>query len=100
MKQLLWHLGQAYFILNRYEEAITVFEKGLLKNSTSERLRLWLAAAYAQTGQIDEASFELEEVLLSNPELTRSRIADAYPFWYFGDLSNFLDALTNVVKES
>ncbi len=95
----LWHLGQAYFILNRYEEAIDAFEKGLQKNSTSERLRLWLAAAYAQTGQIDDASFELEEVLLSNPELTRSRIADTYPFWYFGDLSNFLDALANAGLE-
>ena len=89
----LWHLGQAYFILNRYEEAIIAFENGLQKNPTSERLRLWLAAAYAQTGQIDDASLELEEVFLSNPELTRSHIADAYPFWYFGDLSNFLDAL-------
>ncbi len=95
----LWHLGQAYFILNRYEEAITAFEKGLLKNSTSERLRLWLAAAYAQTGQIDDASFELEEVLLSNPELTRSRIAGTYPFWYFGDLSSFMDALTKAGLE-
>lgn len=89
----LWHLGQAYFILNRYEEAITAFEEGLQKNPTSERLRLWLAAAYAQMGQIDDASLELEEVLLSNPGLTRSHIADAYPFYYFGDLSHFLDAL-------
>ena len=89
----LWHLGQAYFILGRYDEAIIAFEDGLLRNPTSQRLRLWLAAAYIISDRVDDASFELEEVLLSDPELTLSKIGDAYPFWYSADLENFLDAL-------
>ena len=46
-----FHMGQAYFILGRYQEAIKVLEQGLETNPSSERMRVWLAAAYAQGGR-------------------------------------------------
>lgn len=62
-------------------------------NPTSQRLRLWLAAAHAQAGQEDYAAWELDEVLMADPDLTLSRIEGAYPFSYSADMENFLDAL-------
>ncbi len=98
-QNFIWHLGQAYFILGRYDEAIETFQKALEKNPVSERTKLWLAAAYAQVGQIGNAEFELEEVLLFNPNLTMERIGRAYPFWYYADLENFLDGLSKAGLE-
>lgn len=88
-----FHEGQAYFILERYDEAISTFKHGLEMNPTSQRLRLWLAAAHAQAGQEDYAAWELDEVLMADPDLTLSRIEGAYPFSYSADMENFLDAL-------
>jgi len=53
-----FHLGQAYFILRRYDEAIAAFQQGVATNPAAERLHVWLAAAYAQYGEIDEAEWE------------------------------------------
>ncbi len=88
-----FHEGQAYFILGRYEEAINTFKHGLEMNPTSQRLRLWLAAAYAQSGQEDYAAWELDEVLMADPDLTVARIEGAYPFAFSADMANFIDAL-------
>lgn len=87
------HLGHAYFLLGRYEEAIDAFQHGLQALPTSQRLRLWLAASYAQAGQLEEAAWELEQVRLADPAISIQRIEGAYPFRYSADLANFLDAL-------
>lgn len=90
-----FHEGQAYFILGQYDEAIRVFEHGLEMNPTSQRLRLWLAATYAQAGLLEDAAWEIDEVLLNDPGLSLSRIEKAYPFRYSADLENFTDALSH-----
>ncbi len=63
-----FHLGQAYFVLRQYEQAIDAFQQGLASNPAAERLRVWLAATYAQSGEFDNASWEAEQVLLLTPE--------------------------------
>ena len=88
-----FHVGQAYFILGRYDDSIKIFKEGLNSNPTSHRLRLWLAAAYAQAGRTSDAEWELDLVLTKDPELSIKRIQQAYPFKYSGDLKIFLDAL-------
>ncbi len=88
-----FHLGQAYFILERYDEAIAAFREGLDILPSSERLRVWLAAAYAQAGHIDDAEWEIEEVLMMNPDFSLQTIAEAFPFKRPDDQVHFLDGL-------
>ncbi len=88
-----FHLGQAYYILRRYDEAIEAFQKGIESNPTSERLHVWLAAAYAQSGAIEEARWEATQVLTHNPDFSRVRIQKIFPFKSPADREHFLDGL-------
>ena len=88
-----FHLGQAYFILGRYQEAIEALEQGLGTNPSSERMRVWLAAAYAQAGREEDAKWEAEQVLALNPDFSLQRIQQAFPFKDPADIERFLDGL-------
>jgi adenylate cyclase len=88
-----FHLGQAYFVLHRYDEAIAAFRRGLAQHPNSERLRIWLAAAYAQAGKIGEAEWQAEQLLIDDPEFTVGRIERVFPFSDPKDLEHFLDGL-------
>ena len=88
-----FHLGQAYFVLHRYQEAINAFNEGLASNPASERMRVWLAAALAQSGDIDSARWEAEQIVSSNPGFSIGRMAQAFPFKNQSDIDHFLDGL-------
>ena len=88
-----FHLGQAYFILGRYQEAIEALEQGLESNPSSERMRVWLAAAYAQDGREDDAKWEAEQVLTLNPDFSLHRIQQAFPFKDPADIERLLAGL-------
>lgn len=88
-----FHLGQAYFILGRYAESIDAFKQGLDSNPSSERLRVWLAAAYARAGQTDNARWEAEQVFALNPDFSPQRIRAAFPFRDPEDLDRFMEGL-------
>ena len=62
-------------------------------NPASERLRIWLAATYAQSGKIDEAKWEIVEVLTANPEFRLDRLERAFPFSDPADLEHFIEGL-------
>ena len=84
-----FHLGQAYYILRRYDEAIETFQQGLASNPASERLHVWLAAAYAQAGISDEAEWQADQILTLNPEFSIERMGEAFPFKDKADLEHF-----------
>jgi len=88
-----FHLGQAYFILRRYDEAVAAFQQGIASNPAAERLHVWLAAAYAQSGEIDEAEWEADQVLTLNPGFSLNRLLEAFPFQDPADREHFLGAL-------
>ena len=88
-----FHLGQAYFVLKRYREAIDAFKHGLMTNPASERLRVWLAAAYAQAGDIDQARWEMEQARIANPDISVANFRKVFPFTDEKDLELFLDGL-------
>jgi len=88
-----FHMGQAYFVLGRYPEAIAAFKQGLASNPASERLRVWLAASYAVTGDIEQAAWEMEQVRLANPQVSLERFRQAFPFKDRSDLERFLNGL-------
>lgn len=88
-----FHLGQAYYILRQYDAAIDAFEGVLKSNPAAERVHLWLAAAYAQTGRDDDAAWEMDQVQASDEELSLERIRHAYPFKSRSDLEHLVVGL-------
>ncbi len=88
-----FHLGQAYFILGRYAEAIDAFNRVLESNPAAERVHLWLAAAYAQAGRAADAAWEVVQVRESNPDLSLERIRQMYPFKHLSDLEHLVVGL-------
>jgi TolB-like protein/DNA-binding winged helix-turn-helix (wHTH) protein len=88
-----FHLGQAYFVLHRYSEAIAAFNTGLSSNPASERLRVWLAAALAHSGDIDAAKWEGEQIMMANSDFSMERVSQAFPFKNPADTEHFLAGL-------
>jgi TolB-like protein/DNA-binding winged helix-turn-helix (wHTH) protein len=88
-----FHLGQAYFVLHRYREAIDAFNNGLSSYPASERMRVWLAAALAQSGDIEEATWEGEQIMAANPDFTIQRMMQAFPFKNPSDMEHFIAGL-------
>lgn len=88
-----FHLGQAYYVLGRYAEAISTFRSLMSSNPTAERCHVWLAAALGQSEEFDEAASLIEQALRANPELSLARIKEMFPFKDPADLERFLDGL-------
>ncbi|MGE0320355.1 MAG: winged helix-turn-helix domain-containing protein [Hyphomicrobiaceae bacterium] len=88
-----FHLGQAYFALEQYDEAIKALEGGIATNPASERLHLWLAASYAQAGRADDAEWEAEQIHVLNPEFKLSGVSEAFPFKDRSISERFLNGL-------
>lgn len=80
-------------MLGRYDEAIIGLKQGIESYPAAERLHIWLAASYAQSGKIDDAEWEMDEVLLINPDFSLNRIKRAFPFPDPADLENFMGGL-------
>jgi len=88
-----FHLGQAYFVLHRYQEAIDAFNLGLSSYPASERMRVWLAAALAQSGNIEEAEWEGEQIMAANPDFSIQRMTQAFPFNDLADMEHYIAGL-------
>ena len=59
--------------------AIDDLEQAVPMNPTFQMLRLWLAAAYAGSGRIDEAGWQAAEVMALNPDFRLAHIRRVYP---------------------
>lgn len=88
-----FHLGQAYFVLHRYPEAIESFNRGLSSYPASERMRVWLAAALAHAGDLDGAKWEGDQIMTDNPDFSIERMTEAFPFNNPVDIDNFISGL-------
>ena len=60
-------LGQAYYLDERYQDAITILNKGLARNPDYVGHQIMLAAAYAQIGYDEEAKRSAAKVLRLDP---------------------------------
>jgi len=66
--------GQVYYAIGRYADAITAFRQGLQSNPASERLHIGLAVSLAEIGELGEARWEAEEVLMANPDFSSAEV--------------------------
>jgi adenylate cyclase len=73
-------LGEAYFTLARYDDAIAALEEGLERNPTAQRLRMFLAASYAQAGRLADAEWEVAELLTLDPDFSLEHVAEVAPY--------------------
>jgi len=62
--------GVANYMLKRYGEAVRLLRESALRVPNLQWPRVWLAAAYAQSGQLEEATNEAAELLRINPGFT------------------------------
>jgi adenylate cyclase len=69
-----WWLGSAYYMLGRYADAVPPLQAAVLRAPNLALGRHWLAATYAQLGQLDKARVEMAEGLRVQPWFTISEM--------------------------
>lgn len=85
----LWYLGDAYYTLGRYEDAIATLQR--MQDPTEGR-RI-LTASYAQLGRLEEARAQAAEVLKAQPDFTIREWAKKQPEQDGSGLDHYLGAL-------
>jgi adenylate cyclase len=66
-------MGLANYMLKHYSEAVRWLRECASRLPNMQVPRVWLASAYAQAGQLEEAGKEAAEVLRINPDFTIQR---------------------------
>jgi adenylate cyclase len=89
-------MGQANYMLKRYEDAARLFQECASRQPNSQWSHLWLAATYAQLVQLDEARKEAAEVLRINPGFAIERYKRLMVHRDPKDLEHRLDGLRKV----
>ena len=85
--------GEILFNKRDYKGAIENFSEALNMNPDIEESRIWLAAAYANIGDTDEASWQLELVKVNGRELSLQRLEKVIPFKDPEQRKAFIDGL-------
>lgn len=86
-------MGEIYFNLHDYTNAIKQFEHALERNPDAQETRLWLTASYAQSGRIDDASWQLELIRGVDPTISITTINAVIPFRDPMQLKHLIDGL-------
>ncbi len=92
--------GEVYFNLNKYEKAIEDFEVALMRNPEAQEARLWLAAAYAYTGDIESAHWQLDNIRHAGIKLTLNYIEQVVPLNDPLQRKHLLDGLSKAGLET
>ena len=88
-------LGAAYRVTGRFEEAVSAYKKGLLRESElfGKGAHLGLAATYIALGREKEARAEAAEVLRINPKFSLDSYAKILPHKDRSETDRFIGAL-------
>ena len=86
-------LGISLYLTKQYEAAITVLEQGVGRYPDAEALHQWLAATYAQLGQLGDARSHAKELLRLCPNASLRHFAKILPYKSKRDLDHLLDGL-------
>ena len=88
-----FHLAQCYFTLGNYQNAVHILEETLERNPASQRAILWLAASYANAGNIQQAQWAIDELMSWNPDITLKYVANTIPYTDKNDMKRLLTGL-------
>ena len=73
-------LGKSQFLRSRYEDAVLTLADAVSRNPEDNQIRLWLAASYALMGNIEDAEWQVVEILADNPEYSIKDLRERIPF--------------------
>jgi len=73
------HLGRSYYFQKHYTEALEAFQSADERNHVYVTNHLWLAATYAQLGLMEDASWEVDQILTLEPDFSLSHWLDTRP---------------------
>lgn len=89
----LWNLGFAYYTLGEFEKANDYFESAQNRNPNIRNLMLFRTATFMELGLLDEAEWEIEQLVEIYPNLTISYLATSSPMADPKALERFLSHL-------
>jgi adenylate cyclase len=89
----LGYLGHAYYMLRRYHDSVRELREYASRSPKLQISRVWLAAAYAQSGQLDNAGAEAAEVMRINPGFTIANWKSLGVYKNPDDADHLLDGL-------
>ncbi len=72
--------GAIHYARGDLEQAVELLKTGAEINPNYQQLRVWLAAVYAAVGRMEEAQWEVEEILTINPDFSLKSVEVAFPF--------------------
>jgi adenylate cyclase len=90
---LMHHQAQALYQLGRYSEAAALLKRRILRNPDTDSSRVWLAAAYGQMGQFEEAREAWREALRVNPAYSLEHRRKVLPYKNPEDFEKIVDGL-------
>jgi TolB-like protein/DNA-binding winged helix-turn-helix (wHTH) protein len=73
-------LGSIHYSLGNLEQAAELLRAGSEISPNFQQLRVWLAAAYAAQGLVEEANWEAAEILTIDPSFSLQSVETAFPF--------------------
>ncbi len=85
--------AQAYFQLGRYEKAIEILKRRLVRNPNTDISHALLAASYGHLGRLDDARAEWQDVLRINPTYSIEQRRKVLPYKNPADFDPFVDGL-------
>lgn len=71
--------GEMHFNARNYKKAINDFKYALESNPEVQEARLWLAAAYVYSGDVEDAKWQIDEILGLDPKLTLASFDHVIP---------------------
>lgn len=86
-------LGRALYGAGRYEQAVEALTKALERNETGLFARLYLAASYVGLDRQDDAEWEIDQILVIDPEYTVSKYEFMARIAKEDELNRFLNDL-------
>ncbi len=89
----LLHLGNVYYAMGTYEEAIAALKKSLTRNPEVMGANLLLAVILSELGRKEEAQTHMAEVLRHSPHASMKVQRERYPFKDQAVLERYLEAL-------
>jgi TolB-like protein/class 3 adenylate cyclase/tetratricopeptide (TPR) repeat protein len=85
--------AQATFQLRRYEEAIGILKRRLVRNPGTDVSRVLLAASYGHLGRFEEARHEWQEAFRVNPDYSLEHRRKVLPYKNPDDFELIVDGL-------
>jgi len=88
-----WNLGLAYYNQRRYQEAVISLQQALQRNEHAHLPRLFLAASYVNLGRLDDARWEIDNVMVQAPDTRLKQIAATNAFEINEHSARFINEL-------